>query len=123
MLGLVSCHMLKVGVHDDVTSSPEERRSIGRLGLVAVAVGATLVPVAVLVTYIRNLLAGDPPAHVWVIGFGVCLVLGLLGSVLLGVLLWNDQRSQNSRQLTLSLVGVGIASAAAFLPAAFIVIP
>jgi hypothetical protein len=89
---------------------------------VVVLVGTTLIPIAILVTYIRNLLTGDPPAYGWVIGFGICLISGVLGSALLGIHLWNDG-SQNSRRLTLSLVGVGIASVAAIVPAAFIVIP
>lgn len=93
-----------------------------RLSPVVVAVGATLVPVAILVTYIRNLLTGDPPAYGWVIGFGFCLISGVLGSALLGIHLWKES-SQSSGRLALSLVGVGIASVAAFVPAVFIVIP
>lgn len=93
-----------------------------RLGPVVIAVAATLLPAAILVIYIRNLLTGDPPAYGWVIGFGSCLIAGLLGSALLGIHLWNGG-SQNSRWLTLSLVGMGIASVAAFIPAVFIVIP
>jgi hypothetical protein len=93
-----------------------------RLGPVVIAVGATLIPVAILVTYIRNLLTGDAPAYGWVIGFGFCVTAGLLGSALLGIYLWKEG-SQSSGWLTLSLVGVGIAFVAAFVPALFIVIP
>jgi hypothetical protein len=50
-----------------------------------------------------------------VVVYGAALVIGVVGSVLVGVYLLHTPQSQKPHLLTMGLVGVGIAFAAVFL--------
>jgi len=92
-----------------MASTTRTRKPLGAIIMVIVAVGATLLPAAILIDFIRNLLQGDPPAYLWVIVYGAALVIGIVGSVLFGAYLWHSPQTQKPRLLTMGLIGVGIA--------------
>ena len=74
-----------------MTSTSPERKPTSEIVVAVTAVIVALLPVPLLILYLRNLLAGDPPAYAWVATVGASLLIAVAGSVMLGLSLWDPR--------------------------------
>ncbi len=105
-----------------MTSTSPERKPTSEIVVAVTAVIVALLPVPLLILYLRNLLAGDPPAYAWVATVGASLLIAVAGASCSGCRYGTrGTRGRGMRRLGLAAVVIGYV--AAVVPLVLIVVP